>query len=102
MFEDLKHKVENQVIEDLTLFTILGFCSIKKKPIPQELLINQITQLGTINEEQVKQSLNRLSENDTILFNNGWDIKTRTKQVDRVAKELKKTLLNKQQNDEVV
>lgn len=51
--------------------------------------------------EQVEESLQRLLRNGTIFFDNGYDINYRTKQVERVYKELKADLLSHEQQKEM-
>ncbi len=90
MFEDMKERAMNQVIDELVCFTIAGFNVFKNKSVAQELLIQQCTQNGKITKEQIISSLKRLTQDESIIFNNGWNIRSRTNTVEEAFKQLKK------------
>ena len=89
MFEDIKERAMNRVIDELVCFTIAGYNVFKFKAVDQDHLIQQCTQNGKITKEQILASLKRLTEDESISFNNGWNIKSRTDTVEEAFKQLK-------------
>lgn len=89
MFEDIKQRAMNRMIDELVCFTIAGHNVFQSRPVDQELLIQQCTQNGKITKDQILSSLKRLTEDESIVFNNGWNIKSRTDTVEEAFKQLK-------------
>ena len=89
MFEGIKEKAMNRVIDELVCFTIAGYNIFKSQPVSEELLIEQCTQNGKITKEQILSSLKRLTEDESISFKNGWNIRSRTDTVEEAFKQLK-------------
>ena len=89
MFNDIKEKVMNQVIDELVCFTIAGYNVFKSQAVSEEFLIQECTQNGKITKEQIKLSLIRLTKDESISFKNGWNIKSRTETVEHAFKQLK-------------
>lgn len=89
MFESIKEKAMNRVIDELVCFTIAGYNVFKSQSISQDLLIQQCTQNGKITKEQIESSLIRLTKDESISFKKGWNIRSRTDTVEEAFKQLK-------------
>jgi len=93
MIDKAKENALNQVIDELVCFAIAGWNVFKDKPIDQEILIQQCTQNGKITREQILSSLKRLTQDESIIFKNGWSIRSRTDTVEHAFKQLKQEAL---------